>query len=52
MIATEVVHSAVISLFVCLAEAPDVLQRTKPQEYAQLVPALQARYPQLSFVAF
>ena len=50
MIATEVVESAVVSLFVCLADDPAALQRTKPEEYAKLVPAIQARYPAVSFV--
>ena len=52
MCATEVVDSAVIALFVCLAEAPDVLQQTKPEEYQKLVPVIQSRYPQINFVAF
>ena len=52
MIATEVVDSAVTALFVCLAEAPDVLQRTKPDEYQRLVPVIQNSYPQINFVAF
>ena len=52
MVATEVVDSAVTALFVCLADDPAALQRTKPDEYAKLVPAIQARYPAISFVAF
>ena len=52
MVATEVVDSAVVALFVCLADDPAALQRTKPDVYAKLVPAIQARYPAASFVAF
>ena len=47
MLAVEVVESAVTTLFVCLAEDPAALQRTKPEMYAQLVPAIQQRYPRV-----
>ena len=47
MLAVEVVESAVTTLFVCLAEDPAALQRTKPDMYAQLVPAIQQRYPSI-----
>ena len=48
MLATEVVESAVVALFVCLCEDPAALQRSKPDVYARLVPAIQSRYPSIN----
>lgn len=52
MLAVEVVESAVTTLFVCLAEDPASLQRSKPAMYAQLVPPIHERYPQVHFGAY
>jgi len=52
MLAVEVVDSAVTTLFVCLAEDPAALQRTKPQMYQQLVPVIQQRYPTIHMAAY
>lgn len=37
----SVVESAVVTLFVCLADDPAALRRTKPQVYQDIVPTLQ-----------
>lgn len=42
---TEVVESAVIALFICLADDPVVLQRTKPEEYNRIMNPLNENYP-------
>jgi len=52
MLATEVVESAVVALFVCVCEDPATLQRTKPDVYNKLVPMIQSRYPSINMVAF
>jgi hypothetical protein len=52
MLATEVVESAVVALFVCLCEDPAALQRSKPEVYARLVPAIQSRYPAVNMAGF
>lgn len=50
-LATEVVESAVVCLFVCLCEDPAVLQQTKPDIYNDLVPAVTPLSPFLSLTA-
>jgi len=47
-LATEVVESAVVCLFVCLCEDPAILQQTKPDIYNDLVPSIQQRYPAIN----
>lgn len=42
--AASVVESAVITLFVCLADDPAALRRTKPDVYDDLVPAMRAEF--------
>jgi len=44
MTVMSVVESAVVSLFVCLADDPAMLRATKPDVYNQLVPEMQRRY--------
>jgi len=41
----EVVEAAVITLFICLADDPVTLQRTKPNEYNKLMDPLHENYP-------
>jgi ABC-type Fe3+-siderophore transport system permease subunit len=45
VVITEVVESAVIALFICLADDPVTLQRTKPDEYNRLMDPLNENYP-------
>jgi len=45
MVVTEVVESAVICLFICLAHDPATLQRTKPEEYQKVMDPLETYYP-------
>jgi len=45
MVITEVVESAIIALFICLADDPVTLQRTKPDEYNRLMDPLNENYP-------
>jgi hypothetical protein len=40
LVVSEIVESSVISLFICLADDPVTLQRTKPTEYHRLTDAL------------
>lgn len=37
VVITEVVEAAIIALFICLADDPVTLQRTKPDEYNRLM---------------
>merc|ERR1711871_1568656 len=47
---TEVVESAVATLFVCYAEDPEAMQRSHPEEFQMLSAAFLARYGDLSGV--
>ena len=43
----SIVESAVITLFVCLADDPVVLRQTKQEEYAMLVPLMRLGHPEV-----
>ena len=47
MTAAEAVNATVVALFVCLAEDPAALARTKPAVYERLVGNMQSWYPQV-----
>jgi len=44
-VVSEVVEAAVITLFICLADDPVTLQRTKPNEYNMIMDPLHENYP-------
>jgi len=46
-VVAEVVEAAVITTFICLADDPATLQRTKPVEYTMLVDPLHQNYPDI-----
>ena len=45
IVITEVVESAIITLFICLADDPVTLQATKPTDYNRLIDPLNENYP-------
>ena len=45
VVITEVVESAVVALFICLADDPVRLQQTKPDAYNRIMDPLNANYP-------
>jgi hypothetical protein len=47
LIAMEVLDSAIVTIFVCLAEDPTTLYRTKPESYQNLIHALAIGYPKI-----
>lgn len=45
LVTSEVVESAVITLFICLADDPVALQTTKPDDYNRIMNPLNTNYP-------
>lgn len=45
VVVTEVVESAVVALFICLADDPMRLQQTKPDAYNRIMDPLNQNYP-------